>query len=103
MSIHLSHFDERVSHIHLPFSNSFYPSSSLMIDANREIKEAAQEHPIAEAAWGKFHNFTYDAQVLLKDHFGSTTEEYLDDEGDTRSRTGARAALFDIHGYVGSD
>ena len=71
------------------------------LDANREIGEAAQGHVIAEEAWTNFHTFINDAQVSLKDHFGTITVPTT--SGSVTSRTGVKALLFDTHGYAGQD
>lgn len=68
------------------------------MDANREVVEAAQGDPIAIDAWTKFHTFINDAQVMLKDHFGTSTLQ-----NPSYSRTGVHALMFDVHGYAGKD
>lgn len=69
------------------------------LDANREVCEAAQGDPIAMAAWTSFHTFINDAQTSLEAHFGSIT---VQNSGGS-SITGAKALLFDMHGYAGLD
>ena len=51
------------------------------LDANREIGEAAQGDPIAEAAYNQFHGFIQDARAAI-------------------AGAGQRGVLFDIHGHV---
>lgn len=69
------------------------------LDANREIGEAAQGDTIAGEAWNKFHTFINDAQLDLKDHFGTSTVT----TSTGQSKTGVHALLFDMHGYAGYD
>ena len=64
------------------------------LDANREVLEAAQEEQVAVDAWYQFHNLTNYAQTQLQQHFGSVTANGI---------TGAKALLFDMHGYAGLD
>lgn len=65
------------------------------LDANRDIDEAAQGDPIAEDAWLHFHNFIQDAQARVINTFGTVTNG--------AGVEGARALLFDLHGYSGFD
>jgi len=65
------------------------------LDTNREINEAAQGDAIAEEAWGKFHDFIFAAQDLVKDTHGEVTG--------VTGLTGIKGIFFDVHGYSGTD
>jgi hypothetical protein len=69
------------------------------LDANRDLGEATSGiengKDIADEAWNKFHTFINDAQGLVKDKFGTSTN--------SEGRTGVKGLFFDIHGYKGNN
>ena len=69
------------------------------LDANREFDEATvgivNGLDITTEAWNKFHTYINDAQVLVKDKFGTST-------GST-GVTGVNGLFFDMHGYKGNN
>mmetsp|Transcript_7527 Transcript_7527/g.22302 ORF Transcript_7527/g.22302 Transcript_7527/m.22302 type:complete len:494 (+) Transcript_7527:157-1638(+) len=65
------------------------------LDANREIREAAQNDTRAEGAWWAFHDFASAAQALVEARHGTLTG--------TTGLAGVPGLLFDIHGYSGYD
>lgn len=69
------------------------------LDANREIGEAAQGNAIAEDAWTSFHTFINDAQVEIKNRFGTSTVT----SSTNSNKKGIKGLLFDMHGYAGWD
>ena len=69
------------------------------LDANRDIGEATSGIvngiTIADEAWNKFHTFINDAQGLVRDKFGTSTN--------LSGRTGVNGLFFDMHGYIGNN
>lgn len=69
------------------------------LDANREIDEATAGITtgldVAIEAWTHFHTYVNDAQLKVKDKFGSVT-------GST-GIAGVRGVMFDMHGYKGNN
>lgn len=69
------------------------------VDTNRYIDVAAQGNPIAEGAWNAFHDFISQAQVKVKQKFGTVTGRLKNG----RYVEGVKGLLIDLHGYAGAN